>query len=1564
MSNYPDDFDTNVEIPAVKDNITEIGADSINGLISAIFAIERALGLNPEAAASDLTTRLSQALNDDGTIRAAALAAAGLVTLPIDNSDVGSSAAIVESKLDLDFSTQVLQNQITSNDVDISTLQNQLATEILKLSRHVLGLANRHNSTHIDHALIDGYSIGSGTTLKDAMDFVYGAFLTHRESNFGVEHNASVIKYVPVVGLPGEVVVITATNVQDAIGEFENSFIEDRRKHNDSAHSDGISNDGYVYLSGQGAVNDASARPTLYTTVSPGPEIIKLGLINASTVKSSGFSQNAITSTANSLIVTAKSGTETRSTTLTDIHLGGAQEGVYPAGVGRLSLKGIVDSFNRQLALVRFPITAFNSDDGELVFQHNIAKDDCTITLTNPGSLPAGNELGFGNVLGTEIERKEIYRMVVNGTPFTELLTISDGYLTQGAPSTIVNLGVDVTATGLNLRADQLFNIHSHSDFSGASGTYRITALSGSTSVVLDQSIPAGDFGYIIYEDTPDTSAISSPTAIDIFIDDSRTLEISTRADVTTSQFSGLLSMVEVSQDFPASVGSTLVLTKTGTTYALVLTVGASSGPAANFEEGYIGEVTVIAPDNISYIKMLLVNTLPPTPRTDTITFSANEFQDNKLLLGTTHVRSGAAVIEFPLDKRNVGLVGSESVGSEFFDKVLGKDLANLHLSGVVRGFNVISNTTTSLVLNGGMAYIGGKAVFKTRQTIGITNVASSASTWNLILTKHGTIEIYDEATSGFSLTEAIRFDEFIVLAQIVVSAGPVISTITDARFLINDIESRLDLTVDVREVGAGSFQTLDSAILYSRAAPNDVKPEITVLSDLTVSNAFVLDSGSRIVAYNDLTFSSDLTISAGAKLEVHGILTVVGDVFIQTGGELICNGTSVFSSNIDMGDFTKLYFGDASSLQIIQLSGEFISITGDGSIPLITFAGTGDGIQTTASNGNYIIKNLNMLMTNSTNAILSFADYSYEIKIDNCIFSQLNTLSLAQLTTSRPGIESAAVTIEDVKITNCKFLNLGVGIYAPTGATWIRVTLSGCFFGVSGFGVYFDGVTDLLSTESIYSANHNASIWLRNSSRCIISDSFFTEELDVTSTPNVIDGGTVDDYIIVDSNVFSAHNVTEIITLTDSQGTIVSNNIIAGCTTGTGSGDYAITVSVTGSDKPENSIHGNIIHTHTGNAISCTYTNVSGNVVFATGNASQAVFTMGQGGNDEARVCSANAMTFSNATTTMAITTTSLAGNFFKVGSIIVSQQSLPMVVSGNNFNLTSTSATHGLEINDLNSGSGNVLSIFTGNHVKSEAVTSTLYLNNNKVSIVGNSILGANTDRAITVGNASTSSVRYFAINDNLIIAGAAYGIYVDATNTMIEGNFISGAVSAGEIFVTSGKINILISNNFSNTSSTGANLITHADASPTSVFVGFNKNAQSYFTYSAINALQTGTWTKFLTTSTVELRSSTTDDKLAVPLIGLPVGARLESVALLVDTPGGAGDVVIQLLRRQATSGTGVTAISAVDSNSAGIYQTMSVTPTSTEYIGRNLEYLLYIESNSSGNKIGQVVVTIRY
>lgn len=1551
-SKYPNELDTNAEIPSVSDNITETGSESINGLIDAVFAVQRALGANPQGGSANLTARLSEALNDDGTLKASALVAAGLISLPVTNSQVGASAAIEESKLDLDVGTQSLQNQISANDVDIATLQNQLATQISRVTRHVLGLAERHDSNQIDHSLIDGYSAGFGSTLEEAVDFIYGAFLTHRAATTDPQHNASAIVYEPQTVGAGESPIITATTVQGAIDQFDDQFVEDRRKHNDSAHSDGVSKDGYLYEGGQAAVNDASLKLTRYTTDS-GPQIIKLGLCNSAVVKSKGFTQNSITASANSLVVTVDIGTESRSITLTDIHLGGANEGVYPSGSGHVSLRGIVDSFNAQFAASRFPVTAFESDDGELVLQHNIARNDCTITLTNPGSNPAGTELGFGDVLGVEVFRQEVYRFHVNGTPFTELKTIGDGYVIQGSSSSVVDLGVDVTSSGLDLRNNQLFHIYSHSAASGESGTYRIVSSSG-TSVTLDTTVDAGTLNWIIYDDVPDTNFSGNPRTIDVYIDSSRNTVSSVRASVTSSQMSGLLSMVEVSQDFPADVGSTLALTKSGTTYSLVLTVDSVAGQATLFQEDFVGDVLVYGPDNVSFVRLTVVDGLAPAPRTDTITFTETEFQDDRLLLGTNHVRSGGSVVEVPKDRRNVGLVGNSAIGSEFIEGVLERDIANLHLSGVVRGFDVVSNTTTDLVLNGGAAYINGKFVSLTRRTVDVTNVASTVGTWNLVLTADATLEIFDNANSGYTLAEALRTDAFIVLAQITITSGPVIDAVTDTRFFINDIDSRLQLTVDDRDLGAGSFRNLEAAVLYSGSAPNDTKPEIVILSDETLTDSFTVGTGSRIVAYNDLTFNNDLTLSSGSELEIFGSLTVSGQTFLQSGAKIICRGSSTFTGTLDMGANSILELDGACSASIIQISGDDIKLLGSVNQPTITFAGSADGIQTSGTRSGITIKDLDLSMTASTNSIMAINATASNIIIENCQLSQDTTLTSGQLVNARSGLEINSVTVTNLKVKDTTFTNLGFGVYCNNATINDFVVLSSTFSSIGTSFSIFSGER-LMVSDSSFLSTHDIVFFIEDTVQdFMISGCWFSGEFTGSSTPTpILSDGTTNNCII-EGNTFADFSGGNIIRLSDGSGIVISDNTILDCST------TSEAVSMGGIAGP-GVFANNTIVGHTGELLRANSTAIIGNTLSSSGAASGTSIEL-QSSSIASQPFVGNRIVVSDTSDSASIRNYSMSGNYIEIGSVTIEEGSKPFVVTGNEFNLINTSASNNLILSN-SSASG---SVFSNNIVTGVGITTAILLNDGTYNFTGNLVDGSGCARAVTVGNNSTSASNIYQVSDNYIIAGTAYAFYVDASNSKLTGNLTTGSVSSDDTLVTASKTNIFIANNFSNTSGVGGGRIRHTDSAPTNVFIGLNKNAASQKVYSTLNGLQTnGAWTSSVSLpSTIELVSSTSNDQLVVPISNLPTGAQLVSVALLADTPGSAGTLTIRLFRRQASSGTTVTEIASSASNLSSIYQTITVTPTSAEYVSQNVEYLLYIESTAASNSIGQVVATFNY
>lgn len=231
-SRYPTVLDDDTTIARVDDNITEIGGDAINSLRSAVFNIEETLGINPQGTAADVSTRLSRSLNSDGTIKAAALAAIGLITLPIVNSMIATNAGIEESKLDLNYGTSWLKERYDEIYALIISTMDALAIDIGHLTAHVA-----HPSTYGRHRTsdIDGYAGATydGYNLQGIVDDLNTRIINHITDAVAA-HAASAISFNDS-NLP-----ITADNVQDAIRETS-LYIEGATiRHQDRQHSNGI----------------------------------------------------------------------------------------------------------------------------------------------------------------------------------------------------------------------------------------------------------------------------------------------------------------------------------------------------------------------------------------------------------------------------------------------------------------------------------------------------------------------------------------------------------------------------------------------------------------------------------------------------------------------------------------------------------------------------------------------------------------------------------------------------------------------------------------------------------------------------------------------------------------------------------------------------------------------------------------------------------------------------------------------------------------------------------------------------------------------------------------------------------------------------------------------------------------------------------------------------------------------------------------------------------------------------------------------------------------------------
>lgn len=205
MSNYPITLDDDSTIFRIDDNLSELGSDVINQLREAVFAIQGELGTSPSGSVGSVVNRLNVSLNADGTIKSSALSSVGLVTLPIDNAQVGVNAGIEESKLDLDYATSSLNTRLSAAETLLNSLATFASSINSNLRTHVAGgsvfddgALARHVASHIDLNAVpsdprdvsynwsglqdkDGVD-RSADTVAEALDEINTALTTHENA--------------------------------------------------------------------------------------------------------------------------------------------------------------------------------------------------------------------------------------------------------------------------------------------------------------------------------------------------------------------------------------------------------------------------------------------------------------------------------------------------------------------------------------------------------------------------------------------------------------------------------------------------------------------------------------------------------------------------------------------------------------------------------------------------------------------------------------------------------------------------------------------------------------------------------------------------------------------------------------------------------------------------------------------------------------------------------------------------------------------------------------------------------------------------------------------------------------------------------------------------------------------------------------------------------------------------------------------------------------------------------------------------------------------------------------
>ena len=248
MSTYPSELDSDIEIPRVDKEVSEISGDVINSLRDAIFSIQRVIGLSPQGNKSSFVDRINVSIDQNGNIKASSLEQLGLLALPIINKHVGVTAGIEEKKLALDYGTAFLKNKIDSLRTDVSGISAGLSGTTSAFSTHLLGQGNFHDGYHIkiDQATNNGIAGLSATTVGDAINEISTILLSgdgtstpHIDLSLPttIKHMATDIS-VDATSFTN--ISRTSENVQEALSSIDASAGALGVAHVDSFHANGV----------------------------------------------------------------------------------------------------------------------------------------------------------------------------------------------------------------------------------------------------------------------------------------------------------------------------------------------------------------------------------------------------------------------------------------------------------------------------------------------------------------------------------------------------------------------------------------------------------------------------------------------------------------------------------------------------------------------------------------------------------------------------------------------------------------------------------------------------------------------------------------------------------------------------------------------------------------------------------------------------------------------------------------------------------------------------------------------------------------------------------------------------------------------------------------------------------------------------------------------------------------------------------------------------------------------------------------------------------------------------
>lgn len=801
-SNYPGQLDTDVELPRVDDNISEIGSEAINSIRDAIFAIQNTIGVNPQGNMGDVVSRINGVIDSNGQLKTSALADKGLITLPIVASQIAPDAGIEESKLDLEYPTASLNASISSVRVDLDTLRTSFTAFVAQTVNHFGGISNRHDGYHID--LVQ--EIRSSDDVETALHVINNAFTAHEESSSGAHHALG-------IAVNNEFENISATDVQGALVELDHLGALAVNEAVDSLHETAVAMNQRGESGTQGNSRVSTLALTIFQTeLIKAPHIAMVMRPNVARVTSKNLDLRAV-----------KAG----ETHVLRVQAGGIDRGPLDINLTAIlpteDLNDVVRAINTkaQGCVDHYPISAYNTG-GQLTIAHIMAGDEFTIQISADVSNSAHSALGFADVAGSSISWSGTSHAGYAGGKriheLRSLVKIHHNHTTKPLNIIIPGLG-DLSEFGMTIGNEgrYLVNITKHSTNPDDNGTHYILGYPTNEKFVLSADIQLGEFDLEIMADSVSFETSANGEIFDIFVeDDDDGYGIVTKSRRISYQPISGINIKAISENFPANQNVSWEVSSGAQVQLFVNNLGGEQEPIPT---GYLGEVKAYAPDNVNSA-LFEVTSVPAggSSLRRPITVEGFAGTDDRIYVGSVHHAGNFNdQLRFVTDRRLLGATVSNKTFDPFkptLEQVSIKDLRN---NGVVRGFDILSSDGGTMLVRGGRAYVNGRPIDVETQEVSVSDFGEA--NYLLMLDEGGKFFVKSEFDAGYTMEELLAGDSYgdnrnvATIAQFHTD-GSIIDGYEDRRFMIGNIDKRLHDTQtslsqrieEVSSVVAGSF--------------------------------------------------------------------------------------------------------------------------------------------------------------------------------------------------------------------------------------------------------------------------------------------------------------------------------------------------------------------------------------------------------------------------------------------------------------------------------------------------------------------------------------------------------------------------------------------------------------------------------------------------------------------------------------------------------------------------------------------------------------------------------------